>query len=148
MMQQGQSDMTAMMQMAMQQRAIAQQLERMRARGQMPGAGELAQEARELSRTIEQGRLNPETVERQQRLFRRMLDAGRSLEGDERDENKERESEAAVAGDRARPGALDPRLLQGPEFPLPGWEELQRLSPDDRRRVLDYFRRLAEAPRR
>lgn len=147
MMQQGQPDMAAMMQMAMQQRAIAQQLERMRARGQMPGAGELAQEARELSRTLEQGRINPETVERQQRLFRRMLDAGRSLEGDERDENKERESEAAKAGDLARPGALDARLLRGPEFPLPSWEELQRLSPDDRRRVLDYFRRLAEAPR-
>jgi hypothetical protein len=95
---------------------------------------------------MEQGRLNPETVERQQRLFRRMLDAGRSLEGDERDENKERESEAARAGDPALPGALDPRLLRGPEFPLPGWEELQRLSPDDRRRVLDYFRRLAEVP--
>jgi hypothetical protein len=147
MMQQGQPDMAAMMQMAMQQRAIAQQLERMRARGQMPGAGELAQEARELSRTLEQGRLNPETVERQQRLFRRMLDAGRSLEGDERDEQKERESEDAKPGDLARPGAVDPRLLRGPEFPLPSWEELQRLSPDDRRRVVDYFRRLAEAPR-
>jgi hypothetical protein len=147
MMQQGQPDMAAMMQMAMQQRAIAQQLERMRARGQMPGAGELAQEARELSRTLEQGRLNPETVERQQRLFRRMLDAGRSLEGDERDEQKERESEVAKPGDLARPGAVDPRLLRGPEFPLPSWEELQRLSPDDRRRVVDYFRRLAEAPR-
>jgi hypothetical protein len=147
MMQQGQPDMQAMMQMAMQQRAIAQQLERMRARGQMPGASELAQEARELSRTLEQGRLNPETVERQQRLFRRMLDAGRSLEGDERDEEKERQSEDARAGALARPGAVDPRLLRGPEFPLPSWEELQRLSPDDRRRVLDYFRRLAEAPR-
>jgi hypothetical protein len=113
----------------------------------MPGASELAQEARELSRTLEQGRLNPETVERQQRLFRRMLDAGRSLEGEERDEEKERQSEDAKPGDLARPGAVDPRLLRGPEFPLPSWEELQRLSPDDRRRVLDYFRRLAEAPR-
>ena len=147
MMQQGQPDMQAMMQMAMQQRAIAQQMERMRARGQMPGAGELAQEARELSRTLEQGRINPETVERQQRLFRRMLDAGRSLEGEERDDQKERESEDAKPGDAARPGSIDPRLLRGPEFPLPSWEELQRLSPDDRRRVLDYFRRLAESPR-
>lgn len=147
MLQQGQADMAAMMQMAMQQRAIAQQMERMRARGQMPGAGELAQEARELSRILEQGRLNPETVERQQRLFRRMLDAGRSLEGDERDEQQERQSEDAREGELARPGTLDPRLLRGPEFPLPSWEELQRLSPDDRRLVLDYFRRLAEAPR-
>lgn len=144
----GQPQMSEMMQLAMQQRAIAQQLERMRAQGQMPGAGELGQEARELARALEQGRLSPETIERQQRLFRRMLDAGRSLQGDERDEEKERQGESATAGERSRPGVLDPRLLRGPEFALPSWEALQRLSPDDRRRVLDYFRRLTEgAPR-
>lgn len=148
MLQQGmQQDMALMMQMAMQQRAIAQQLERMRAQGQMPGAGEFAREAAELSRALEQGRLNPETIERQQRLFRRMLDAGRSLQGEEEDERRERQSETADPGELARPEALDPRLLRGAEFPLPGWEELQRLSPDDRRRVLDYFRRLAEGTR-
>jgi hypothetical protein len=144
----GQPEMSEMMQLAMQQRAIAQQLERMRAQGQMPGAGELGREARELARALEQGRLSAETVERQQRLFRRMLDAGRSLEGEERDDQKERQGESATEGERSRPGALDPRLLRGPEFPLPSWEELQRLSPDDRRRVLDYFRRLTEAPPR
>lgn len=147
MIQQGRPELSAMQQLAMQQRAIAQQLERMRAQGQMPGAGELAQDARELSRTLEQGRLSQETIDRQQRLFRRMLDAGRSLQGEERDEQKERQSESATAGDRSRPGTLDPRLLRGAEFPLPSWEELQRLSSDDRRRVLDYFRRLTEAAR-
>ncbi len=147
MMQQGQQDMAAMMQLAMQQRAIAQQLERMRAAGRMPGAGELAQEAKDLARGLEAGRLAPETIERQQRLFRRMLDAGRSLQGEEEDDQKERQSEAAKADSLARPGALDPRVLRGNAIPLPSWEELQRLSPDDRRRVLDYFRRLAEAQR-
>ncbi len=147
MMQEGGQDMQAMMQLAMQQRAIAQQLERMRAKGQMPGAGELAQEAADLSRSLELGRLAPETIERQQRLFRRMLDAGRSLQGEEEDQQKERQSQTAKPGELVRPDALDPRLLRGAEFPLPGWEELQRLSPDDRRRVLDYFRRLTEAAR-
>lgn len=148
MMQGGQPDLAAMMQLAARQRAVAQQLERMRARGQLPGAGELAQEARDIARGLEQRQLSAETVERQQRLFRRMLDAGRSLEGNERDETKERESQAATPTEARRPDALDPRLLRGADFPLPGWEELQRLGPDDRRRVLDYFRRLAEqAPR-
>ncbi len=147
MMQQGGQDMQAMMQLAMQQRAIAQELERMRAKGQLPGAGELAQEAHDLSRSLELGRLAPETIERQQHLFRRMLDAGRSLQGEEKDPEKQRRSETAKPGELSRPDALDPRVLRGAEFPLPGWDELQRLSPDDRRRVLDYFRRLTEATR-
>jgi hypothetical protein len=142
-----QSDMSMMMQLAMQQRAIAQQLERMQAQGQMPGAGEFGREAAELARALEAGRLTPETIERQQRLFRRMLDAGRSLEGEEQDEEKERQGETARDGERSRPDALDPRVLRGAEFSLPGWDELQRLTPDDRRRVLDYFRRLTEAAR-
>jgi hypothetical protein len=145
MMQQGGGELSDLMRMAAQQRAIAQQLERMRAQGQMPGAGEMAAEARQISRTLEQGRLDTETVARQERLFRRMLDAGRTLEGEERDENKERESESARTTERARPGALDPALLRSNQFQPPSWEELQRLGPDDRRRVLDYFRRLTES---
>jgi hypothetical protein len=44
---------------------------------------------------------------------------------------------------------LRERLEQGDAAPkLPGWDELQRLSPEDRRLVVDYFRRLAESPQR
>lgn len=142
MMEQGEGGLQQMLQLAMQQRAIAQQLERLQAGGQMPGAGELAQEAMAISRSLEAGRLTPETAQRQERLFRRMLDAGRSLEGDERDERKERQSEVAREGERRRPPALDLRL-RGAEVPVPGWEELQQLRPEERRRVLEYFRRLA-----
>jgi hypothetical protein len=28
---------------------------------------------------------------------------------------------------------------------MPSWEELQRLSPEERRLVVDYFRKLAES---
>ena len=31
---------------------------------------------------------------------------------------------------------------------LPSWEELQRLSPEERRLVTDYFRRLASREKR
>lgn len=145
MMQQGQGGVQEMMmQLAMQQRALAQQLERMRSQGQMPGAGALAQEAKELARTLEAGRLDRETVQRQDRLFRKMLDAGRTLQGEEKDEMKERQSTAATAGVLRRPDALDPRLRSGADdIRLPGWEALQRLSPDERRRVLEYFRVLS-----
>jgi hypothetical protein len=145
MMQQGQGGVQEMMmQLAMQQRALAQQLERMRSQGQMPGAGALAQEAKELARTLEAGRLDRETVQRQDRLFRKMLDAGRTLQGEEKDDMKERQSTAAAAGALRRPDALDPRLRSGADdIRLPGWEALQRLSPDERRRVLEYFRLLS-----
>ncbi|HET9064891.1 MAG TPA: hypothetical protein VFN22_03605 [Gemmatimonadales bacterium] len=145
MQQQGaQPGMGELMQLAMQQRAIAQQLERMRAQGQMPGAGELAREAHDVARQIESGRLSTEVTERQKTLFRRMLDAGRSLDGDQDEQSSERQSESAKTSTGTRPPALDPRITDRDAIRLPGWDELQRLDPDDRRRVLDYFRRLTE----
>ncbi len=144
MMEQGQDGAEQLLQMAMQQRAVAQQLERLRSQGQLPGADALAQEAKELSRKLEAGRLDRETVQRQDRLFRKMLDAGRTLQGEEQDERKERQSSSATPGELRRPGAVDPRLRSGAdEIRLPGWEALQRLGPDERRRVLEYFRLLS-----
>ncbi len=133
-----------MQQLAAQQRAIAQELERMRAQGNMPGAGSFAQEAQELARRLAAGRVDRQTVERQQQLFRRMLDAGRTLQGEERDEQKERQSTTAREGNVQLPPALRERLEGSGAPRFPSWEELQRLSPEDRRLVIDYFRRLAE----
>jgi hypothetical protein len=120
---------------------MAQELERMRAQGQLQGIKELGEEALELARRLEAGRLDRETVERQQRLFRRMLDAGRTLQGEEEDERKERQSTAAKDGELKLPPALRQRL-GGDGIRFPTWEELQRLSPDERRMVTEYFRRL------
>ena len=130
------------------QRALAERLDRMRAGGQIPGAAELAQEAKELARSLEAGRLDRQTVERQERLFRRMLDAGRTLQGQEEDEKQERQSTVATDDSIRLPPALRRRISEGESaLRLPTWEELQALSPDDRRRVVEYFRRLAEQPR-
>jgi hypothetical protein len=133
--------------LAAQQRALAERLERMRAGGQIPGAAEMSQEAKDLARSMEAGRLDRQTIERQEKLFRRMLDAGRTLQGEEKDEKQERQSTAARDDSIHLPPALRRRLLQGDErLRIPSWEELQQLSPDDRRRVVEYFRRLSEAP--
>ena len=67
--------------LAERQRALAEELQRMQGQGNMPGAGELADEAKELARRLDAGRLDRQLVERQERLFRRMLDAGRTLQG-------------------------------------------------------------------
>lgn len=100
----------------------------------------LVEEARSLAEALGEGRLTPETLRRQERLFHRLLDAGRSFEKDE--ESDERESES--------PGAFDPRdvLRLGPEalgalrYELPSGDVLRRLSPAQRQMVMEYFERL------
>ncbi|HLG06926.1 MAG TPA: hypothetical protein VI383_12355, partial [Gemmatimonadales bacterium] len=128
--------------LAARQRQLAQALERLRAQGQID-AKPLGDEAGELARQLERGRLDREVVARQERLFRRMLDAGRTLQGHEEDERKDRQGEAAKPGEVLLPKALTDRLLGRTAIRLPGWDELQRLSPEERRLVTDYFRRLA-----
>lgn len=143
MLQLGQSPMQRLMQLAAQQRAIAQQLQRLQAMGQLPGAGALADEAKALAQQLESGDLTSDVVQRQQQLFRHMLDAGRTLQGQEEDDTH-RQATTARDGPISFPPALDARALQGGAIRLPSWESLQQLSPGDRRRVLDYFQRLAE----
>jgi uncharacterized Zn finger protein len=128
--------------LAARQRALAQELERMRAQGQAD-AKPLGDEAGDIARALERGRLDREMVARQERLFRRMLDAGRTLTGREEDERKERESETAKPGEIRLPATLRAQLMgRDGEIRLPTWEQLQRLSPEERRLVTDYFRRL------
>jgi hypothetical protein len=127
--------------LAQQQRALADQLERLR---QGSGAaGPLAEEARELARRLEAGQLDQPTVQRQERLFRHLLDAGRTLHGDEPDEQKERQSTTAKDDSVHVPPALKPGG-DGAKYPYPTWDVLKNLTPEERRIVLDYFRRLNE----
>ena len=129
--------------LAARQRALAEQLEQMEAAGASDAAGALADEARELARQLDQGRLDRRTVERQERLFRRLLDAGRTLEGEEADPERERTSRTARADSVQRPRALAPGATGGgPRVRYPTWEELRGLTPEQRRLVLEYYRRL------
>jgi hypothetical protein len=142
----GQAVMQRLRELAGRQRALAEQLERLQAGGEASGAGALAAEARELARQLESGRLDRRTVERQERLYRKLLDAGRSLSGPEPDEQKDRISRAATGDSVHVPGLLAPGATgAGPRVRYPTWEELTRLTPEQRRLVLEYFRRLNEA---
>jgi hypothetical protein len=136
--------MQRLRELAGRQRALAEQLERLQAGGDAGAAGALAQEARELARQLEAGRLDPRTIERQQRLYRKLLDAGRSLSGDEPDQQKERTSRSATSADSIHiPAALLPGATgSGPKLRYPTWDELSGLTPEQRRMVLEYFRRL------
>ena len=133
-------------QLGARQRALAEELQKLKGGGDLPGAGEMADEAKDLAKRLEGGRLDRQVVERQERLFRRMLDAGRTLQGREEDERKERQSTTATDDSVHLPPALRARLTGDDDrLRVPTWEELQQLSPEERRLVVDYFRRLTEA---
>ena len=141
----GQAVLQRLRELAAQQRALAEQLERLQAEGDASAAGALAREARELARQLEAGRLDRRTIERQERLYRKLLDAGRSLSGEEPDEQKERTSKSAIGDSIHIPAALLPGATgSGPKVRYPTWEELAGLTPEQRRMVLEYFRRLNE----
>jgi hypothetical protein len=127
--------------LAAEQRALAQALERLRAEGDVGSAGELAQDAEEVARDLAAGRLDQEVLDRQEQLYRRLLDAGRSLESDDEDQRRDRVSETARPGNVRLPGSGD-TPVGASRYPYPAWEELQALSPEERRLVLEYFRRL------
>jgi hypothetical protein len=92
----------------------------------------LAGEAEALARRMQGGGLSPEVLARQERLFHRLLDAGRTLEKDEYED--ERVGERARGFDPRNAGALDPRLFDDPtRFRAPTHEELQALPPAYRR---------------
>ncbi len=130
-----------------QQRRLADDLDRLDAEGQTPsGVEQMAEEARQLARELEGGQLDRRVVERQERLFRRLLDAGKTLTGDEEDDKQERKSETAKDGNVLIPPTLKPGAAgTGPRYPYPTWEDLRQLSPEERRLILDYFRRLNDA---
>jgi hypothetical protein len=104
---------------------------------------ELAREAMAIAQELAQGRLEPETIERQERLFHRLLDAGRSLEREEFSE--ERESEEPGAFERGEVLSLTAGQMGVMTFEVMDAERLQGLSPGVRALVLEYFERLNRA---
>lgn len=105
---------------------------------------ELAEEAAELARQLELEGPTQETLERQRQLFRRMLDAGRSLEDEDLDPN-ERESREATAAPGVPP-PIDPELLRGRRYPAPSEALLRELPLFYRSLIFEYFDRLNRVP--
>lgn len=105
----------ALSQMAAEQEAIRRGLqEAMQKLGQGGGTlGQLGETGEDMKKVVEDlrgGRLNQETVDRQQRILSRLLDAPRSVE--KRDYSRRRTSRPGVDVVRSSPGALSPELLK------------------------------------
>ena len=153
---------TQMTQMQLGQEAMAQQLQRL-SEGQGDVAGELeeleqqpsvegqvlgdleslVEEARLLAARLGGGRLDAETRERQERLFHRLLDAGRTLENEEFARDRESTSPGTFERGAVPPVGLD--ALGVLRYALPSAEQLQQLSTAERELVLRYFDRLNRA---
>jgi hypothetical protein len=101
---------------------------------------EMAREARELAAELAEGRLEPELLRRQDELLERFLGSGRMLERD--GPTEEREGTTPEQVERRLVSPLPGELLDGTRIPLPTAEELEGLTPAERRLVLEYFERL------
>ena len=129
--------------LAQSQRAVAQALDEAADVDPSGRAQEMAREARGLAQQLDQGIATAATEQRLERLLRRMLDAGRSLEQEERDATQRREARAA-AREPARFTPVGSRATgaEAQRFATPSWAELRVLSPEERALALEYFRRL------
>ena len=128
--------------LAKQQRDVARSLNDVSDADQTGRTDALAKEAQTLAQQIERNGIDPAVAARQQQLYRRLLDAGRFLEQDERDDQGPREAKAANGnGASGRvDGAQSGRAAN--KFAPPTWNELRGLGPDERRIVIEYFRKL------
>jgi hypothetical protein len=132
--------------MAQEQRDIATKLdgvnESMGRRDDVLGdLDAMAQEAERIARELEGGRLPADVLARQERLFHRLLDAGRTLERDETSE--ERKAERPGEYTPSVPPALDATLLDtSVRYRVPTPEELKSLPPAYRKMILEYFERI------
>lgn len=128
--------------LAEMQRRLAQSLDAMGGGDQSGRTDAMAHEAHEIANALARSGPDPATLTRQQHLYHRLLDAGRTLEQDERDSTGKREAETAIARPGFDPGSAPVSGKAAARFREPTWNELRGLSADERQLVLDYFRRI------
>jgi hypothetical protein len=105
----------------------------------------LAREAQQVAQALDRGGPDPNVAARQQQLYRRLLDAGRFMEQEERDDQGPREARAGDGrGTTRATGTASGR--DGVRFAPPSWNDLRGLNADERRLVYEYFRRLNGTP--
>ena len=129
-------------QLARQQREVAAKLDDVGDRDDSGRAEEMAREARQIAAAMEAAQIDPAVIERQQRLFRKMLDAGRLMEEEEREDTGKREAKSWTGTDVFTPQGTSASGRAATKFQPPTWNDLRGLSPDERRIVLEYFKRI------
>jgi hypothetical protein len=109
-------------------------------------AAQMAKEMREIASQLETGRVDASLLDRQQRLFHRLLDAGLSLQKEEREDNGKRESQSATNPEIETPTNTNATGRAALKYPEPTWNELRGLSAEERQSVMEYFKRINAEP--
>lgn len=108
----------SMQRLAQQQMALQKSLQQLNEEAKRSAEGKrlmgdmarIAEEMQEVVRDMQQGDVNPNTMQKQERILSRMLDASRSMR--ERDWEKQRKSETGRDIARRSPAQLDPSKLE------------------------------------
>lgn len=134
-----------------QARALARSQRGLAQRTEEAGAGEahaeaMAKEMRDIAAQLETGRVDASLLDRQQKLFHRLLDAGLSLQKDEREDTGKRESESATNAESVAPTNTNATGRAALKYPEPTWNELRGLSAEERQSVMEYFKRINAEP--
>lgn len=140
-----------MQRMMVQQQAMQKSLEELNKEAKKSEEGRrllgdldrVAQDMQEVVRDMQQSNVNPNTIQKQERILSRLLDASRSMR--ERDWEKQRRSRSGEDITRRSPGRLDPSLMEA----KPGLQrDLQRAvnegySRDYEQLIRKYFEAIA-----
>ncbi len=138
---QGQQAMQQQRALARQQREVAEGLQDVADIDPTGRLEALAREAQQVAQALDRAGPDPAVAARQQQLYRRLLDAGRFMEQEERDDQGPRESRAGDGrGTTRATGASSGAAAV--RFAPPTWNDLRGLSAEERRLVYEYFRRL------
>ncbi|HTY37360.1 MAG TPA: DUF4175 family protein, partial [Bacteroidota bacterium] len=105
--------------LAVEQEAVRKSLEQLNKEAQASGEqkkmlGDLdkvAEDMKEVVQNLEQNNVNRETIQKQERILSRLLDASKSMR--ERDYEKKRKAQTGTEIARRSPGDLDPSALEG-----------------------------------
>jgi hypothetical protein len=144
------SDQQSLQEMAARQEAIRRGIEealQQSREGDVLGDLDAAQrEMEEVSRRLAREELDRETMERQNRILSRLLDAQRSV--NRREFREERESHAGREVERNSPAALTREQMGAPERARHDLlrSQAERYAPEYRSLVEAYLRRLQESP--
>ena len=106
-----------MQRLMMQQKAVQKTLQQLNEEAKRSEEGKkllgdldrIAEDMQEVVRDMQQNNVNPNTMQKQERILSRMLDASRSMR--ERDWEKQRRSRTGSDVARRSPGQIDPNLL-------------------------------------
>jgi hypothetical protein len=134
--------------LARQQRGVAERLDELGDGDPSGRSDALAREARQLAQALERQAApdapaaDPATLARQQQLYRKLLDAGRTLEQEDRDEQGRREARAGAGVAGVAPATGTDAGRAASRYAPPSWGDLRALSAEERRLVAEYFRRL------